>query len=248
VFAYKRTAALAVLAVFVGLFAAVTVMPARWLMRVLDPALPISIADASGTVWNGTALLALGPPGNRRMVPGPVAWHWGWGGIELRHPWLAGPLQLSPSWHGLQLSAQSLRAPADALVALGAPFNTLAPTGVLELKWPAYVAGSTDAAPLFEAQWRDAGSALSTVQPLGTYRLLANRTAKGDVVLALSTAQGALHLQASGSWDGHRLRLNGEAEPALDASESVRAALDPLLTAVGRRNGARSLFTTGPQS
>jgi general secretion pathway protein N len=247
VFLSKRAATLTVLAIFVGSVAAATVLPARWLMRLLDPALPISIADASGTVWNGTALLAIGPPGNRRMVPGEVAWHWGWDGIQLRHPWLAGPLQLSPSWHGLQLSAQSLRAPADALVALGAPFNTLAPTGLLEMKWPAYVPGSTEAAPLFEAQWRDAGSALSTVQPLGSYRLLANRTAKGDVVLALSTAQGSLRLQASGSWDGHRLRLDGVAEPAPDVSDSVRVALDPLLTTVGRRNGARSLFTTGAQ-
>ena len=55
--------------------------------------------------------------------------------MELRHPWLQGPLRLSPGWTGATLSAQSLRAPAAALSALGSPWNTLAPQGTLELKW-----------------------------------------------------------------------------------------------------------------
>lgn len=242
----RRTVALSALSLLIALLAALTVMPARWLVRVLDPALPIAIANAGGTIWNGTALVAIGPPENRRLVPGAVTWHWGWGGVDVRHPWLAGPLHLQPSWRGLGISGQSLHAPADALAALGAPFNTLAPSGRLELKWQAYAPGDSGAAPLFEAQWLDAGSALSTVQPLGNYRLLANRTAKGDVVLKLSTLQGRLRLQADGSWDGTRLRLEGVAEPAPEASDNEKIALDPLLTALGRRSGARSTFTIGP--
>jgi general secretion pathway protein N len=247
-FPSRRTAALAVLGFLVALLAAMTVLPARWLIRVLDPALPIAIANAGGTVWNGTALVAIGPPENRRMIPGAVTWHWGWNGVDVRHPWLAGALHLQPSWHGLRISGQSLNAPADALVALGAPFNTLVPTGRLELKWPAYAPGSSGPAPLFEAQWLDAGSALSTVQPLGNYRLVATRTAKGDVALKLATLQGRLRLQADGSWDGTRLRLEGVAEPSPETSENERIALDPLLTALGRRSGTRSTFTIGSSS
>src|ERR1700754_875022 len=101
-------------------------------MRVLDPNLPIAIIDATGTVWDGTALLALGPPGARRTVAEPVAWHWGWHGIDVRHAWLAGPVHLTPSWRGVAVSEQSRRLPADMLAALGAPFNTLAPGGQIE--------------------------------------------------------------------------------------------------------------------
>ena len=92
--------------------------------------------------------------------------------MELRHPWLQGPLRLSPGWTGATLSAQSLRAPAAALSALGSPWNTLAPQGTLELKWQTLpLGGRLPAGPLAELRWRDAATALAPVNPVGSYVL-----------------------------------------------------------------------------
>lgn len=240
-----RLPLLAVGALLAALFSALAVMPARWLMRVPDPGWPIAIIDATGTVWDGTALLAVGPPGARRTVPEPVAWHWGWQGIDVRHAWLAGPLHLTPGWRGVAVSAQSLRLPADMLAALGAPLNTLAPGGQIEMKWQAYAPGVSAAGPLLDAQWRDATSSLSTVRPLGSYLLRVTRTGKGGLSLALSTQSGALRLQAAGAWNGKRLSLNGTAQAAADASDGTRMALNGLLSAIGRRsNDDQSVFGT----
>lgn len=231
-------------ALVAGLLSALAVLPARWLIFATDADWPIAIVDATGTVWNGTALLAVGPPGARRTAPEPVSWHWGWGGVDVTHPWLLGPLRLTPTWHGISVSAQSLRAPADMLASLGAPFNTFAPAGQIELQWPAYTPGSAAAGTLLDIHWRDAASALSSVHPLGDYRLLVTHSGKGGAALTLSTQSGMLQLQGSGTWDGHRLRMKGKAEPAPDAPDSTRAALSGLLSAVGLRNGDQSTFGT----
>ncbi|OZI33829.1 hypothetical protein CAL29_09595 [Bordetella genomosp. 10] len=248
-------------AVLVALASALAVMPARWLPRLLDERGMVAIVDASGTIWDGAALLALGPPGARRTLPQPVRWRWTWQGIVVRHPWLGGDVRLSLAWRGLgvpafSLSAQTLRLPADVLPALGAPLNTLAPGGNLVLSWPDYEAGATRAPILWQIEWRDASSALSTVHPLGSYRLRAtamsgganadaNANGKGKAGaanLALTTLSGPLQVQATGKWDGRKFELNGAAEPAAGSPDAVRAGLDALLSALGRRDGDRSVF------
>ena len=67
--------------------------------RVLPDDAPVALADASGTLWRGSAWIALGPPGARRMLPQPVQWQWRWSALALdvTHPWLQGPLRASPA-------------------------------------------------------------------------------------------------------------------------------------------------------
>ncbi|WP_233237635.1 type II secretion system protein N [Bordetella sp. LUAb4] len=266
-----RPYALIVAGVLVALAAALAVLPARWLMRFVDDDGLYAIVDASGTIWNGTALLALGPAGARRTLPQPVSWQWTWHGVMLSHPWLGGAVRLAPAWRGLatptfSLSAGTMRLPADILSAFGSPVNTLAPGGNLELRWPDYDAGVARGPELLQVQWRDASSALSIVRPLGSYRLQAvqgkgsngksngksndggnDRGSDGgdDVQVTLTTLNGPLKVQAIGVWNGRRLTLNGSAEPDAGASDSARAGLDTLLSAIGRRNGPQSVFGTG---
>ncbi|RXN83966.1 general secretion pathway protein GspN [Achromobacter aloeverae] len=253
-------------ALLVAVVAALAVLPARWLMRLGDDQAMVAIVDASGTIWNGAALLALGPPGARRTLPQPLSWHWTWQGVVLRHPWLGGDVRLSPAWRGLatpslSLSGQTLSLPADMLAALGAPLNTLAPGGSLALSWPDYEAGVTRAPTLWQLEWRDASSALSSVRPLGSYRLQATAAdgkgakagarggaiggATGGVInLTLGTLSGPLRVQATGTWDGRKLDLHGTAEAAAGSPENVREGLDALLSALGRRSGGQSIFGT----
>ncbi len=243
-----RRLILPLLAVLVALAAALALLPARWLMAWVPAHWPLAVVDASGSLWNGSALVAVGPSGLRRTLPEPIRWHWRWqpGGAAMRiqHPWLAGPVDLRPGLTGLAVSAQTLRLPATTLAALGAPLNTLEPGGQLTAAWPAMnLAARLPAGPLLTLHWLDASSARVPVQPLGSYR--ARLTAQPDGMLALDidTQKGLLQVQAQGQLKQSRLlRLDGTVRPAPEASPDTREALVPILGLLGpRKNDVTTL-------
>ncbi|NGT17378.1 type II secretion system protein N [Achromobacter insolitus] len=243
----KRSAALCLACAACAAAAALAVLPARWLLAVLPDQAPVTLADASGTLWRGSAWIALGPPGARRMLPQPLQWQWRWDALalEISHPWLQGPLRASPGWNGLSVPAQSLRAPASVLAALGAPWNTIAPQGTLEIRWqPLRLGAALPAGPLAELRWRNASTALAPVAPVGTY-LLRVQGGKSGATLALSTESGLLDVTGQGSASGRGgLKFQGQATYAGSAREAERAALDGLLSALGRRSGDVTTFGT----
>ena len=88
----------------------------------------------------------------------------------------------------------------------------------------------------------DLASRLSTLRPLGSYRMTLRADADGNTTtLNLETLSGALKLQGAGRWVGGRLRFEGVAEAAPEAE----AALGNLLNIMGRRQGPRSLLNIG---
>ncbi|MDZ5615848.1 type II secretion system protein N [Achromobacter xylosoxidans] len=224
------------------------VLPARWLLALQPDDAPLVLADAAGTLWNGAAWIALGPPGARRMLPQPLHWQWRWSSLtlELSHPWLQGPLRAGLGWDGVAVSAQSLRLPATVLPALGAPWNTLAPEGALEISWQALRLGAAlPQAPLAELRWRDAATALSPVAPVGTYVLRVRGDGRAGATLALSTDSGPLAVTGQGSLDARGVRFQGQATFAAGATEAERGALDGLMSALGRRSDDTVVFGTG---
>lgn len=244
----KRLPLLAPAALLVALGAALAVLPARWLIGLVPDDWPMAIVDASGSVWRGQALVAVGPAGMRRTLPDPFAWRWQWRSgtgpvAAVEHPWLQGPLALAPRWNGVRVGAQTLRLPATALAAAGAPLNTLAPRGSLELSWPSRDIGGTMAAgSLLQLTWRDAGSALSRVQPLGSYQAALSVDDKSAVALQLRTLAGPLRIEGSGGYAQGRLRFAGQAQAAPGSDAATRDALDPLLRMLGpRRDGVTRL-------
>lgn len=238
------------------------------------------LADARGTVWNGNAVLVLaGGEGSRDASALPDRLHWrlrpeGLGlGLratqpcclngELRLRLAAGlgrfrlelPNQAAANGPGAGPSAAvgaSLgQWPASWLVGLGTPWNTLQPTGTLQLRSPGLVLEQV------QGRWRFTGrleltlatlaSRLSTLDSLGSYRL----TLSGDAAaseaaqLQLLTTEGALQLSGSGQLLGagaaSRLRFRGQA----NAAPGFEAALGNLLNIIGRRQGAFSLISIG---
>jgi general secretion pathway protein N len=231
-----------------ALAAAAAMLPARWLLALLPADAPVTLADAAGTLWNGSAWIALGPPGARRLLPQALHWQWRWSSmtLELSHPWLQGPLRAGVGWTGVTLSAQSLRLPATALPALGAPWNTLAPEGTIEINWQALrLGGNLPEAPLADLRWRDAGTALTRVSPVGTYLLKIRGNGKSGATLALTTENGPLAVTGQGSASARGVRFTGQATFAPSASEADRAALDGLMSTLGRRSGDTVAFGTG---
>ncbi|MBN9478337.1 MAG: hypothetical protein ABS43_07130 [Bordetella sp. SCN 67-23] len=238
------------LCALVALAAALAVLPARWLIAILPAQWPVAVVDASGTLWRGNALLALGFPEARSTLPTPIEWQTKWDGgplVEIRHPWLDGPLGLRLQTTGFLLSGRTLKLPASTLEQLGAPFNTLRPAGDLRLKWPSLrLNGGIPPGELLDAEWSNAGTALSLLRPIGHYRARLTGEAGGAVALALSTLSGPLTMEGTGRWTARTgFSFKGVARPAPNASPEARAALQSTLSALGRRSGDDSILQIG---
>jgi general secretion pathway protein N len=134
--------------------------------------------------------------------------------------------------------------PAAWLAGLGAPFNTLQPTGTLRLASPGmslqFAAGRWQLAGQAELQLDDLATPLAPLEQLGSYRLRIDGS--GQVpAFTLSTAEGALLLEGNGQWTGSQLRFRGNAR----AAPGFEGELDNLLNFMGRRQGALSLLSIG---
>lgn len=235
--------------------------PAAWLAGAVQSATGghVLLADARGSVWSGSAqLLLTGGQGSQdaAALPQRVHWHirpaWAGARVQLRADCCTPePLSLQVglrlSGVSLQLADQRSSWPAGLLAGLGTPWNTLQAEGELvsatqslSLTWNEgrlLIAGSA------ELQALQISSRLSTLRPMGSYRLAltGGQNNGGVAALQLSTLEGSLQLVGEGQWVGSRLRFTGTAS----AAPEREAALANLLNIIGRRNGAQSIITLG---
>jgi general secretion pathway protein N len=216
--------------------------PAAWLGDWLQAHSKIRLLDARGTVWHGSALLGISDGRETTLVPGRIEWTIDDLGprrmaARVSHPWLTMPLALSVDSNGMQIMKGNARLPAGVLAGTGAPFNTLRPGGVLEAAWTDTEIRGTSLKGEVQVDWRDAQSALSTVVPLGTYRLTVKGTG-GVPAIDLQTLAGPLQMQGKGTVEGSRIRFNGIAT----AEPSMLGALNGLLGLLGMRSGDKVLL------
>jgi general secretion pathway protein N len=244
--------------VLVGLLlASLMFAPARWLAGVVNQRSEgrVLLDDARGTVWDGSAVLSLaGGAGSldAATLPSRLGWRLQltWTGLQLR---MTAPCciaqawawQLRPQWGGATLSLSDTTSmwPAQLLSGLGTPFNTLAFQGPLALNTTgfsvAWLAGRMQVKGGLRLDAQSLSSRLSTVSPMGSYRLAVAGGATPS--LQLDTLSGPLQLSGRGQWVGGKLQFNGEATSAAEN----QAALSNLLNIIGRRDGARSVITLG---
>jgi general secretion pathway protein N len=221
-------------------------LPASWLGTAVERQTGgrLTLGDAQGTLWNGSAFVGGAPgPGGAvtPLLPGRFRWRlsplvlFGRLDMQLENPQaLAQPVQVKGSWSQWQISAGQLLLPAEGLAGLGAPLNTLVPSGVIRLVWngldlerlPASVAvrGRTT------LSMDDMGSRMAPVKPLGSYELMMDwRGQQADLVLR--TVRGALLLSGNGTLQNGRLRFSGEAS----AAAGYEGILGNLLNLLGQR-------------
>src|SRR5690606_40980342 len=109
-----RTAWLALLFA-VALTAAFCLLPARWVIAWIPDSSPVLITDATVTLWEASATMAVGIGGLRRSLPDPPLWHLSFKGgphLVLAHTWLRGPLKVALSWQRLHMSVPERLLPA----------------------------------------------------------------------------------------------------------------------------------------
>lgn len=235
--------------------------PARWLATAVERAThgQVQLRQPRGTVWSGDAVLTLSPDptsAELRSLPSRLHWQWGladWGlALQLSSACCTPePLQwrltrAQGQWD-LSLADQTSHWPLSLLAGLGAPWNTLQAEG--QLQWHsqglrlAWQGGAPHWQGQTELQVQDLASSLSTLRPMGSYRIVLQGSEAGTATpeLTLSTLSGPLRLVGQGQWLGQRLRFTGEAS----ADEGFEAALSNLLNIIGRRDGPRSRLSLG---
>ena len=169
---------------------------------------------------------------------------------------MATPLDvhIRPRWSGVDLWLPPHRSqwPAALLMGLGTPWNTLqlqAGLTVTNDGWHLQQrAGRLRLDGRAHLDVTDAASQLSTLKPLGSYRLTWQADAQSDPAtgapalgLSLHTQSGALQLQGQGEWVAGRLRFRGDAQ----ASPGSEDALANLMNLLGRRQADRTLIAIG---
>lgn len=231
--------------------------PARWLAAAVlrASAGQVLLHDPRGTVWSGSARLVLsGGAGSSdaAALPGRLQWRLrpAWDGASARlsadccttEP-LAARLALRASGARVSLGDGQTRWPAAVLAGLGTPWNTLQAEGSLRLSTQGlsveWIEGRLVIGGRAELTAQGLSSRLSTLKPMGSYRITLNGGPTST--LQLETLEGSLKLSGSGRWVGSRLHFQGEAS----AAPEREAALANLLNIIGRRNGARSIITVG---
>jgi general secretion pathway protein N len=230
----------------------VVLLPAGWLTwgvaRLSDNR--VFLDDGRGTIWHGSGHLFVRDLKGAAQDLGRAEWRLD----TLQLLLLRGQVRLHASgpqsdmfatlratpW-GLSLNETRLSASAELASTFYPDASGFAPQGLLRVRTNRLAFGRDGLQGNAELYWDQAGSALSSVQPLGNYRL--NVSGKGkEATLQLATVDGALDLSGQGRWqvigDGV-LQLTAIAQAKQQAAD-----LQPLLRLMGRDlGGGRTAFT-----
>ena len=220
--------------------------PAAWMARVveLQTGGRFTLGDAQGTLWRGSAFIGGAPSGSdpvTPLLPGRFAWRFspmvllGQVDIDLENAEaLSQPLKITGDWYQWQVSPAAVSLPAERLAGLGAPLNTIQPSGQMRLSWtPLQVARQGNAvavAGTTTMQMNDIASRLSPVKPLGSYQLIMDWRGQ-QAQLTLTTVKGPMLLNGNGTLTNGRLQFSGKAQ----AEEGQEERLANLLNLLGQR-------------
>ncbi len=229
-----RTAALA----FAGIFciSLVVMAPASLLSAQLErySGGRLFLAGTHGTLWNGAGVLLFGTD-TQYISLGEYAWRLRPAGL------LSGGLEFEVSRGGderpmraryelfrqtAELSQWHVTLPAQILALLAPQLRPYQLNGEIDLTAEAVSYSQQGVAGRATVDWKQAGSGLSDVYPLGDYRILMDGNGRA-LSVQLSTLSGKLLLSGSGQMEpGHGLDFNGTAQAAEgEAQESLSELL-----------------------
>ncbi len=207
-----------------------------WLNKLTLGALELS--DASGTVWQGSAIPVFhSPHGNSLpleriswkvlllpMVTGKIKLHVNQGTVPA-----AQPTEITFGVSDTDLRHLSVEVPAEVVEEIHPLLRALHPQGRLQISSEHLAFSGRSLRGTATARWLSAGSAISTINPFGSYQI--NLTgAETSVTLDLTTLSGPLMLAGHGSWTPARgLAIEARAT----ASPGSQDALAELLHHLG---------------
>ena len=215
--------------------------PAAWLALIVERQSGgrLTLGDAQGTRWRGSAFIggaASAGGAVTPLLPGRFAWSVSplvlFGAVDV---WLenaaalAQPLHLRGNWSQWTLSPDALSLPAAGLAGLGAPLNTIAPSGSMRLTWSTLelsrVGQAVEIHGRTTLEMTDMASRLSALRPLGSYALALDWHGQ-QAQLTLSSSRGPLLLDGKGTFEHGRLRFSGTAQAATGYEDTLANLLN----------------------
>lgn len=244
----------------VALLVGLAQLPAHWVAVALNHLTQgrVMLVEARGTLWNGSAFMALGAgvgSGSVHAWQQRLQWHMAPSGLNeftlklsdatssAKAPWVWQLRWLPTGWQ-VHAGAVDWRLPSQWLIGLGTPWNTIEPQGQVHISSPGWLwqqsGRSWQSQGRFTLTLLDFATRLSSLKPLGDYELSIEATPETRVML--KTLQGPLQLVGHGVWHDGKLQFEGEAWALQTQDEPV---LSNLLGVLGTRNGQRSLLKVG---
>lgn len=230
-------------------------MPAAWMAPAIEAQTGgrLTVGDAQGTLWRGSAFIGGAPSGAdpvTPLLPGRFSWRLspmvllGQVDAELENTEaLSQSVRVTGSWNQWQVSPAAVSLPAERLAGLGAPLNTIAPSGRMRLEWtPMQLTREGQAVSLagsMTLQMDDIASRLSPIKPLGAYQLIMDWSGR-QAQLALKTVKGPMLLSGSGRLTNGRLQFSGKAEAEAGQEEKLANLLN--LLGQRRKEGDRDVI------
>ncbi len=218
-------------------------LPAAWMAPILEKQSGgrLTLGDPQGSIWRGAGFIGAAPSGLdpvTPLLPGRFSWRLsplalvGLVDATLSNPEaLTQPVQITGSWSQWQVSPGAILMPAQRLVALGAPLNTIVPSGAMRLSWTVLQlqrqGQQVDLTGSMQLELNDIASRLSPIKPLGAYRLQMDWQGQ-QATLALTSIKGPMLLTGKGKLEQGRLRFSGRAQAAPGEEERLANLLNLL--------------------
>jgi general secretion pathway protein N len=215
---------------------ALAFLPATWMAAIVETQSSgrLTLGDAQGTLWKGSAFIG-GASGSgdpvTPLLPGRFSWRLSplalLGGVdaELDNPEaLAQPVRITGSWNQWHVSPTVISLPAERLAALGAPLNTVQPSGQMELSWaPLQLAlreGMVEISGAMTLKLINISSRMSPVKPLGDYNLSLDWQGQ-KATATLNTDKGPMLLNGSGMLNNGHFQFSGTAQAEAGQEERL---------------------------
>lgn len=218
------------------IFTVLVFFPAAWMVSLVEiqTAGRLTLGDAQGTLWRGSAFIG-GAPGVgdpvTPLLPGRFSWRLspmillGSVDAELENAAsLSQSIGITGSWHQWSVGPGAISLPAERLAALGAPLNTVQPSGQMRLLWePLQFTrqnGMIGVVGSMHLEINNLASRLSPIKPLGSYNLVFDwHGTQASVVL--NTVNGPMLLSGSGTFTDGRLQFSGTAQAEAGQEEKL---------------------------
>jgi general secretion pathway protein N len=183
----------------------------------------VVLANTGGTVWNGSATVALRKHDGGFIALQPLHWDIDWpslfiGGFKVRLHWdgmpAAAVTEAIFSVGKIELRHVQITVPVQALGEISPLLKPAQFHGQFQVQGERLVFSARGMEGAATVDWQQAGSALSHVDPLGDYRVTLSGQA-GGINIGLATNSGVLLLEGQGNWSaGQGLTFHGKAEAA----------------------------------
>jgi general secretion pathway protein N len=224
-------------------FTLLVFFPAAWMTVMVEKqtAGRLTLGDARGTLWRGSAFIGGAPSGSdpiTPLLPGRFSWRLsplillGSVDAELENAEaLTQSISVKGNWRQLQVSQGAILLPAERLAALGAPLNTIQPSGQMSLSWgPLQLTQQNGEIAMVGAMnlvINNLASRLSPIKPLGSYDLALDW--RGTLAsMTLKTVKGPMLLSGSGTLSNGRLQFSGTAQAETGQEERLANFLNLL--------------------